>query len=231
MRQIFVDSRDRISGTTTDFTIQLPETLTLGQGHRARIDALRIPLTIPTIETGDNDTIVLLLGATQYTVTLPQANYDGPGLASTLQGLLSATAPGAWTVTYATSKIAMSISCSNNFTITGGTYAAQLMSHPYTSTANSYSFTFVSMLGVDVMYLSSSQFSSLDTVGPSGAHDTLMLANVTVPFGSVLEVDMPYNTMFTVPAMTTQTLDFQLRDRWYDVLKIVPNISFVMCID
>ena len=231
MRQIFVDSRDRISGTTTDFTIQLPETLTLGQGHRARIDALRIPLTIPTIETGDNDTIVLLLGATQYTVTLPQANYDGPGLASTLQGLLSATAPGAWTVTYATSKISMSISCSNNFTITGGTYAAQLMSHPYTSTANSYSFTFVSMLGVDVMYLSSSQFSSLDTVGPAGAHDTLMLANVTVPFGSVLEVDMPYNTMFTVPAMTTQTLDFQLRDRWYDVLKIVPNISFVMCID
>ena len=124
MRHIFVDSRDRISGTTTDFTIQLPETLTIESGRRMRIDSLRIPLTCPTIETGDNDTI-----KATYTVTIPQANYDGPTLAGVLQAQLNATAPGSWSVSYATNNIAMSISCANNFTITGGTYAAQLMSH------------------------------------------------------------------------------------------------------
>ena len=230
MRQIFVDSRDRVSGTSTDFAIQLPETLTLEPGHRARVDQLRIPLVVPTID-ATNNTIQVLLGATTYTITIPPSNYDGPTLAAVIQGLLSATAPGAWSVVYYPNSIAMSISCSNDFTITGGTYAADLKAHPYTSTANSYSFTYVNMLGIDVMYLSSSQFSTLDTVGPNGAHDTLMMAVVTSSYGSILVVDMPYSSWFEVPAMTTQHLDFQLRDRYYDVLRIVPNISFVLSID
>ena len=230
MRQIFVDSRDRVSGTSTDFAIQLPETLTLEPGHRARVDQLRIPLVVPTID-ATNNTIQVLLGATTYTISIPTANYDGPGLAAVIQGLLNATAPGAWSVAYYPNNIAMTISCSNNFTITGGTYAADLMAHPYTSTANSYSFTYVNMLGIDVMYLSSSQFTTLDTIGPNNAHDTLMTAIVTSAYGSIFVGDMPYSTWFEVPAMTTQHLDFQLRDRYYDVLRIVPNISFVLSID
>ena len=227
-----MDSRDRVSGTSTDFAIQLPETLTIdGPGHRARIDRLRIPLVIPTIRTGVNDTVQVRLGSQTYTVAIPQGNYDGPGLASELQGLLAATAPGGWTVAYDSSNVAMSVACSNPFTIVGGTYAAQLMSHPYTQTASSYTFTYVSMLGIDVMYLSSSKFSTLDTVGPQGSHDTLMCAVVDQPFGAVLQVDMPWNNFFSMPVMTTQQLDFQLRDRSYNVLSMVPNISFVLLID
>jgi hypothetical protein len=122
MRQIFVDSRDRVSGSTTDFAIQLPETLTVSGEARGRVDNLRIPVSVPTIQTGVNDTLQVRLGATNYTVTIPQANYDGPGLASVLIGLLGSTAPGSWTVTYDSSNIAMTIACSNPFTIVGGTY-------------------------------------------------------------------------------------------------------------
>ena len=231
MRQIFCDSRDRVSGTTCDFVIQLPETLSLGSNHRGRIDNLRIPLVIPTIQTGTNDTFVVLLGSTSYTVTLPQANYDGPGIAAALQGRLTATAPGGWSVVYDTSNIAMSISCTNPFTITGGTYAAQLMSRPYTQTSNAYAFSFVTVLGIDMMYLSSQNFSSLDIVGPGGAHDTLCAAIVSSPFGSVLDISMPADVYFNIPAMTTQQLSFQLRNRSYQVLSIVPNISFTLTID
>ena len=81
------------------------------------------------------------------------------------------------------------------------------------------------------MYLSSPQFSTLDIVGPGGSHDTLMCAVVTQPYGSVLDVNMPVDAYFNVPQMTTQTLSFTLRDRSYNVLSIVPNISFVMLID
>ena len=231
MRQIFVDSRDRISGTTTDFTIQLPQTLSLGPGHRGRTDNLRIPLVIPTIQTGVNDTLQVLIGATTYTVTLPQSNYDGPGIASALQGVLTNSAPGAWTVAYDSGNIAMRISCTNPFTIVGGTYGAQLMSRAYTQTSNSYSFTYVSVQGIDMMYLCSPQFATLDTVGPQGANDTLMAAVVTSPFGSVLDVSMPWDTWFDIPSMTTQQLSFQLRNRSYSVLSLVPNISFVLTID
>ena len=232
MKLIYVDSRDRVSGSTTDFAIQLPETLTIdGGSHRARIDNLRIPLVIPTIRTGVNDTMQVRLGATNYTVTIPQANYDGPGLASVLIGLLGSVAPGSWTVTYDSSNIAMTIACSNPFTIVGGTYAAQLMSRPYTSTANSYTFSYVSMQGIDMIYLASNDFSNLDIVGPGGAHDTLMSAVVTTPFGSVMDASMPYDVYFDVPAMTKQQLSFQLRDRSYNVLTIVTNISFQLTIE
>ena len=235
MRQLFIDSRDRVSGTTTDFSILLPETLVLEGGtHKGRIDNLRIPLVIPTIRTGVNDTIIVQLGAQKYTVTIPQANYDGPTLAATIQGLLAATAPGSWAVAYDTSNIAMSIACNNQFTIVGGTYAAQLMSRAYTpltGPTNKYSFSCVFVTGIDIMYLSSPNFSSMDTVGPSGAHDTLMCAVVTQPFGAVLDVGMPTDAWFNIPAMTTQQLSFQLRDRSYNSLSIVANISFVLLID
>ena len=96
MRMLFVDSRDRVSGTTTDFSIQLPERLHVEGTRRGRIDNLRIPLVIPTIRTGVNDTLQVPVGSTNYTVTIPQAQYDGPGIATVLQGLLFAAAPGSW---------------------------------------------------------------------------------------------------------------------------------------
>jgi len=232
MRQFFIDSRDRILGTTTDFTIQLPETLVIeGSTHKARIDNLRIPMVIPTIQTGINDTIQVQVGAQTYTITLPQGNVDGNTLASNIQSRLQATAPGSWGVSYDISNIAMTISCSNPFTIVGGTYAAQLLSRPYTQTSNSYLFSYVPVAGIDMMYLSSPNFSSLDTIGPAGSHDTLMCAVVTQAFGTVLDVNMPQDAWFDVPQMTTQTLSFSLRDRSYNLMSLVPNISFVMLID
>ena len=80
-------------------------------------------------------------------------------------------------------------------------------------------------------YLSSSRFANVDTFGPSGAHDTLMCAIVDVPYAGVLNVSMPYDTWIDCPPLTAQQLDFQLRDRNYNVLSIVPNISFVVTID
>ena len=231
VQQLFIDSRDRISGTTTNFSIQLPTTLVIeGNTRKCRIDSLRIPMVFPTIVTGTNDTLKVLTGATTYTIVIPQGNYDGTSLATTLQALMFAAIPGSWTVIYDTTNIAMSIGCTNNFTITGGTYAAQLMVHPYQQTPNTYSFTFVSVLGLDIAYLSSGRFANVDTVGPNGAHDTLMCAVITAPLGGVIDVSMPYDVWIDVPAMTAQQLDFQLRDRSYNVLSIVPNISFVLSI-
>jgi len=47
----------------------------------------------------------------------------------------------------------------------------------------------------------------------------------------VLNESMPYDCWITVPQMTTQTLSFSLRDRSYNVISQVANISFVMTID
>ena len=70
MRQIFVDSRDRVSGTSSQFSITLPQTLALESGHQGRIDDLRIPNSVPTIS-ALNNTIQVLMGAQYYDVSLP----------------------------------------------------------------------------------------------------------------------------------------------------------------
>ena len=230
MKQLFVDSRARVSGSQCDFTIQLPETLTLTAQSRMRVDLLRLPISIPTIQAGKNDTIVVLLGSTSYTVTMPQGQYDGSSLAATLQTRLIAAAPGTWTVTYDVSNIAMRVQCSNNFTITGGTHAAQLMSRAYTQTANSYSFTYVSVVGEDVVFLCSPNFASLDNLGPSSG--LLLACNLTAPFGSIQEFNQPWDVWHTCPSMSTSQLSFQLRDRSYNLLtSFVPNVSFLLTID
>ena len=71
----------------------------------------------------------------------------------------------------------------------------------------------------------------MDTIGPQGSHDVLVAANVTTPFGSVLEANMPFDTWFNIPEMTKQQLSFQLLNKSYGLLSIVPNISFVLTID
>ena len=228
MRQIFVDSRDRVSGTSSDFTIQLPSTLVL-QGNQARIDDLRIPMTIPTINS-TNNTIQVLMGSSSYTVTIATSQYDGTGLASAVQAALSSI-PGSWTASYNSNLISMSISCSNPFTFTGGTFMSQLLQRPYTQTGNSYNFSYVPVAGADVLYLCSPNFTTLDTVGPQGSHDTLCSIPITCQYGSVMSFSMSSVVFFECPSLTTQTLSFQLRDRSYNILHQVPNISFVLTID
>ena len=96
---MFVDTRDRITGTSCDFRIQLPETLVLPPGHRARIDNLRVPQVFPTIQAGVNDTIIVQHSQAPYTATVAKGTtlalgwrrpfrrlcrHMGPGLALTM---------------------------------------------------------------------------------------------------------------------------------------------------
>jgi hypothetical protein len=68
MRQVFVDSRDRTSGTSSNFSIALPQTLALESGHQGRIDDLRIPNSTPSVN-ALNNTIQVRIGVTYYDLT------------------------------------------------------------------------------------------------------------------------------------------------------------------
>ena len=230
MRQIFVDSRDRISGTPSDFTIQLPATLVLPEGHTCRIDDLRVPITIPTVSSL-NDKIQVQMGSSSYTVTIPIGQYDGPGLASVVQQALQGAVPGVWTCNYSTALISMLVACNNPFTFTGGSFMNQLLQRPYTQTDKAYYFSYVPVVGCDVLYLCSKDFATMETVGPTGSNDTLMSVPVNTPYGGVQVSSMSSVVWIDCPAVCTQQLSFQLRDRDYNILHQVPNISFVLTID
>ena len=233
MRTIFVDSRDRVSGSPCDFSIQLPQTLNLSdRRHRMRVDLLRLPICIPTIQGGKNDTLQVQLGSSTYTITIPQGQYEATLLAARIQTLLTNVAPGSWVCTYDISNISLYLSCSNSFSIVGGTYAAQLLSRAFTQTSSSYLFKWVPMTGEDMVFLTSSTFSNLDNVGPAGSSDCILPCVVTASFGAVQEFNSPYDVWHDCPGLTTQQLSFSLRDRKYNLLTdFIPNISFLLTID
>ena len=104
------------------------------------------------------------------------------------------------------------------------------MSRPYTKVGNTYKFLYAPVQGLDVLYLSSSEFSNLDIIGPGGSHDTLMCGIMTAPYAGAQDFSMTSGVFLSVPSLTTQQLSFQLRDRSYNILTIVPNISFVQTI-
>jgi len=123
MRQLFVDSRDRISGSPQSFCIQLRETLTLSQGNSYRIDNIRIPLVIPRIQTGVNDVIYFTstsAGAGVKSVTLIQGTYSGTDLAAMIHQCFHDQHPEGpnpevtdtiWAASYSNTTAGMSIVC------------------------------------------------------------------------------------------------------------------------
>jgi hypothetical protein len=232
MRQIFVDSRDRSSGVSSNFSITLPQTLTLSSGHQGRIDDLRLPMSIPTIYDGNNS-IAGVMGGSPFTVYLDQRqHYSGPDLADHIFNKLRASVPGSWTVNYDTGKMELKITCTNGFQFTGGTWMSSLLSRQYSwDGGGTYTFPFVSLQGLDMCYLCCSNFSNLDNLGPKGSSDTLCAIPITVGYGSVQTYSMSTSVFFDLPAITTQQLSFQLRDRNYNILSLVAGFSFTLTID
>ena len=71
----------------------------------------------------------------------------------------------------------------------------------------------------------------MDSVGPKGASDCLCSIPLTVNYGAVQTYSMSNEVWFDIPALLTQQLSFQLRDRDYNIVNSVANISFTLTID
>ena len=231
MRQLFIDARDKTSGTNASFTITLPQTLALSSGHQGRIDDLRLPVTTPTIYEGNN-TITFFVDGEEKIATIATANYSGSDLAIAIRNALASAKAGAWVVTY-NSVISLSISHERSWVLTGGSYGQRLLDRPWTRNASNlgYNFLYAPLQGLDMVYLCSSNFITLDNVGPKGASDCLCAIPINVGFGSVQTYSMSNSVYFEIPATTTQSLSFQLRDRDNNLVHALQNVAFTLTID
>ena len=232
MRQVFVDSRDRSEGTSANFTFALPHTLHLESGHQGRIDSFRMPQVVGTINS-TNDTIQVTMTGTEYNRTISRANcFVGGDLEYLLRDELSSIS-GSWTIAYDTHRTALKISCTSAFEFTGGSFIKQLMSRPWNRPDDkSYFFEFAPLQGLDMAYLCCSQLShSGNSVGPRGSSDVLCAIPINVGYGAVQTYSMGQSVFFDLPAITTQQLSFQLRDRDYNLIISQANCSFTLTID
>ena len=125
----------------------------------------------------------------------------------------------------------MAISCSNPFQFTGGSFMKRLLERPHDYNGSGYNFYYVPLAGLDVCYLCCTNFTNMETVGPKNASDCLCSIPISVAYGATQIYSMSPSVFFDIPALTTQQLSFQLRDRDYNILNIVPNINFTLTID
>jgi hypothetical protein len=193
-----------------------------------------------------------------YAAILTPGNYSGTDLAALIQAALaSATSyPTAgvafpktgttFAVSYNNHTASLAITCSdpsfhvltdaeiktlNTAYIKLPTFASALFNNTYSysvGTTSTLTFNYCSVQAVDIMYLTSTRLSSADTLGPNGSVDTIMMAVPQSDFASVLLQSMSPEVFLNCPTISTSTLDFQLRDRNYNVLQNLPNISFVL---
>jgi hypothetical protein len=101
--RFFIDTRHRTpeSSNSSDFTIELNESIEIPRGSRVRLHDVSLPYAWRTVESGVNDKLDLgqqpAGGAPQWNIlTIPAAQYDGRSLAATIQILMNAAAAPAW---------------------------------------------------------------------------------------------------------------------------------------
>lgn len=235
-RSIYVDSRDRITGTPSNFTIQLKHTLnTTSRPHRMRVDHLRLPISIPTLTEQSNVlTVSVNGGSTFVSVELPARQYDAVTFPQIIKDRLTALVSArTWTVSYDVNRISLTISANGSFLLDNtGSLNRRLKQHPYVDGGNFYEFKYCPLNGADVIFLCSDQFSNVDNHGPNGSHDVLLPCTITSPFGSVQEFSSTIPSFVDCPSISTNTLSFQLRDRAHSLLTdYLQNVSFLLTIE
>ena len=110
IRKLYVDSRFKTADSTSnsDFKFQLPRSAFMPADSTFVVDEINIPYSWNTIEKDINDQMYVgwTVPATGYlvynTLVIPPKRYDGAGLASQIQTLLSTIGGGSasWTSTY-----------------------------------------------------------------------------------------------------------------------------------
>ena len=192
-----------------------------------------------------------LYGTVYFQALLQQGSFAGIELAALIQTAINSGASlyggTSFSCEYDEHTASMTLTCSSkSFEVLKDAQAASYFSGTIANFAtalfaNNYQYddlapgrqlywSHVSMVSLDMFYLSSSKLSNPDTFGPQGSSDCLMAAITSTDFATVMDKSMPYDVWLTAPAMTTQQLDFQLRARDYSILTDLPNISFTVTI-
>ena len=124
IKKIYCDTKFRRndSKSTSDFKIDLPQTLKLPDNCVCYIDDVSIPRTFYTVETGVNDTLYVRLSDptfvlpeylyTDHIITLNSKNYNGAQFAAELQAKLQVI-DNSFTCLYDNQTMNVSVSLAN----------------------------------------------------------------------------------------------------------------------
>jgi hypothetical protein len=223
-RKLYIDSRYRSSGTHSDFTFQLAQSIEVPHGFVAVVDTVSVPNVFQTVDATRNKLYVELFEQPDQVLTLTTGMYNGVTLAAELQAQLNAMGHGTYTVAYHSATGQLSILA------TGVVYMrlrARATSRPFDALEavgaidglnleDGVETTLphhVDIAGTRVLYLTSSNLGHYIALGPRGESDILRAVYVDASNGSYI-VDRLANPweFIDVEEQQLQSLRFSLRD-------------------
>ena len=92
-RKLMIDSRFRTTGTTSDFTFDLPEVVSLPPKTIAYVGDVCVPVSFYSVTTGFNDRFYFIFPSISYLslfVQLPQGSMPGSSLGENIKLVLDA---------------------------------------------------------------------------------------------------------------------------------------------
>jgi hypothetical protein len=223
-RKLYIDSRFRSSGSHSDFTYQLAQSIEVPHGMVAIIDTVSVPNVFQTVDSTRNKLYIEVYGAPAQTVTLTTGMYNGVTLAAELQAQLNAMGHGSYTVSFNSATGQLSLVASGVVYVRLQERAA---SRPFDALevigvidginlADDINVTLphhVDIAGTRILYLCSSTFGHYSSLGPRGESDILRAIYIDASNGSYI-VDRLANPFEFIECagQQLQSIRFTLRD-------------------
>jgi hypothetical protein len=239
---INVDSRTRSHGTDSAFSIDLRESLNLGD-HQVRVDNCQFSNSFYTTDLGAN--LYYKNGATIQSYTIPERAYTGTSLAAAMQ-----TATGRST-SYDpdTNALTQTITATEEWlsdvaikAYSTGFPAGASSTDPRslngvlgdsTSVTGNLVFSFVKMSPYDYLFLRSRRLTVENSHDPNGRHDVLLRIPLVKGIGSTELASTPEGVYMKLSRdMTLRNIDFELTDYRGNVVDLRGRpMSFELCFD
>ncbi len=240
-KTLYVDSRTRIRGSHADFSVSLPEGITL-RGARLFVDAIRTTDTFPTVS--DRNRYVYFLngtgGLSVYALT-PGA-YTGASFAAEL----AARSGRSCTYSSGSNSIQLGYAAGTRVVWTDeelSTFPASAFPSGATPqdpksindilggdavvAGSSITFPFVTMAPLQDLYLTSHQLMVHDSFMPRGQRYALAKLSLPGGYGTTVQGSSPSDCWYNLGEhLTLKEVDFQVRDYRGAIVPLLAPISF-----
>ena len=223
---LYIDSRYRASGSASDFTYELAETLNL-HDQRLRVDAVRFTDSFYTIEESNKNLYFKGLGDQLVTFQLPVMAYNGVRLAAQLQYLTGRPCSFSDLTGDLTMASVDGSPLLNDEQLRGYNALEFVNATPsdpkscnnilgpgfFEEGGSQIVFHFISMAPFQDLYLRSSALACKNIRGPAHTHDILCKIPLTQGIGRVVTGESPMCVFYELPqTVSLRTIDFRLTD-------------------
>ena len=262
IKKIYCDTKFKRKGSksTSNFKIDLPQTLKLPENCVCYIDDVSIPRTFYTVEEGVNDKLYFRLiptngTSTDYVITLSSKDYNGVQFAAEIQSKISSVTGGVVNTSYDAQSKQMSVSVANhtisfhtdeelkdlqgpyNYNTTIFNCGNELLTNVFSGVSgNSISNPakyYLNLTPVRNIYMKSPTLSSFNTIGCNGESSIIKKIPVNASPGEMITSFITSATDF-IPCnnLTLKTIEIQLEDvKGNEVNLHGMNMSFSILFD